>query len=191
MLVTRYKAHLNDQLAKLEFKNIESLSEKEWRNFNLPEIFTATKRGKRYKTSDHVPGDIPYVSSSGLNNGVNGFVSSGTGTRMFENCISLANSGTVGKAFYEPFPFIASDHVTSLTNPAFNQSIYMFLCAVLEQQRGNFSFNREINDSRIKRIQIMLPVDDSGKPDYLYMEQYIKNLMIKKYRQYLIFLEQR
>lgn len=36
---------------------------------------------------------------------------------------------------------------------------------------------------------IMVPVNSSGQPDYDYMEQYTKNLMIKKYRQYLDYVD--
>ena len=43
--------------------------------------------------------------------------------------------------------------------------------------------------SRMKRQIIMLPVNDAGNPDYEYMEQYIKNLMIKKYKAYLEYAE--
>ena len=35
----------------------------------------------------------------------------------------------------------------------------------------------------------MLPVNDAGNPDYEYMEQYIKNLMIKKYKEYIEYVE--
>lgn len=35
----------------------------------------------------------------------------------------------------------------------------------------------------------MLPVTDGGRPDYEYMEQYAKNMMLKKYEQYLGFIE--
>ena len=37
----------------------------------------------------------------------------------------------------------------------------------------------------------MLPVTDSGKPDYEYMEQYAKNMTLRKYHQYLAFLRSR
>ena len=33
----------------------------------------------------------------------------------------------------------------------------------------------------------MLPVADSGSPDYEYMEQYAKNMILRKYEQYLDF----
>lgn len=41
------------------------------------------------------------------------------------------------------------------------------------------------------RQKLLLPVNDSGKPDFDYMEQYVKNLMLRKYRQYLSFLDRK
>ena len=35
----------------------------------------------------------------------------------------------------------------------------------------------------------MLPINDAGEPDYAYMEQYTKNLMFRKYKQFLLFLD--
>ena len=109
------------------------------------------------------------------------------GTRVFSDCLSLANSGSVGSTFYEPFDYVASDHVTHLKHDGFNKWVYLFLVAVVEKQGVNFNFNREINDTRINKMQIMLPVADNGKPDYNYMEQYAKNLMLRKYNQYLAY----
>lgn len=30
----------------------------------------------------------------------------------------------------------------------------------------------------------MLPINSEGEPDYIYMEQYIKNIMASKYKEY-------
>lgn len=54
-----------------------------------------------------------------------------------------------------------------------------------------FSYSRKLGTARAKRMQVMLPVTDSGEPDYEYMEQYSKNMMLRKYQQYLTFLQQR
>jgi len=48
-----------------------------------------------------------------------------------------------------------------------------------------YNFNREINDKRISREKIILPINKNKKPDFEYMEQYIKNLIINKYDEYL------
>ena len=140
------------------------------------------------KKADHVPGAVPYVSSTANNNGVDSYIEAVHGTRIFNDCISLANSGSVGTAFYEPFKFVASDHVTSLRREGTSKESYLFLSAMVKKQGVNFNFNREINDSRIKKMQLMLPVDDSGKPDYDYMEQYaseIRRKMLMRYRTYV------
>lgn len=167
------------------------LNEREWKDFSVPYIFQKIQRGKRLKNADHVPGIIPYVSSTANNNGVDDYIEAIDGTRVFENCISLANSGSVGTAFYEPFAFVASDHVTSLKRENTSQYVYLFLTAVLEQQGSNFNFNREINDLRIRKMRVMLPVDDNDEPDYQFMEDYMKELMTAKRKQYQKYVEQR
>lgn len=167
------------------------LSDREWKDFSVPYIFQKIQRGKRLKNADHISGIIPYVSSTANNNGVDDYIEAIDGTRVFENCISLANSGSVGTAFYEPFAFVASDHVTSLKRENTSQYVYLFLTAVLEQQGSNFNFNREINDLRIRKMRVMLPVDDNDEPDYQFMEDYMKELMTAKRKQYQEYVEHR
>ena len=188
-MLMRYKNLIAGQLSQLEHMDIPALHEKEWGHFLIPDVFPNIQRGKRLKNADHVPGIIPYVSSTAKNNGVDDYVMATAGTRSFSDCISLANSGSVGTAFYEPFEFVASDHVTSLKREGTSKFVYLFLATTIERQGSNFNFNREINDARIKKMQVMLPVTDEGKPDYKYMEQYAKNMMLKKYEQYLAFID--
>lgn len=188
-MLMRYKNFIAGQLSQLEHKDIPALDEKEWGHFLIPDVFSNIQRGKRLKNADHVPGIIPYVSSTANNNGVDDYVKATAGTRSFSDCISLANSGSVGTAFYEPFEFVASDHVTSLKREGTSKFVYLFLATTIERQGSNFNFNREINDARIKKMQVMLPVTDADRPDYEYMEQYVKNMMLHKYEQYLGFIE--
>ena len=168
--------------------DVPPLEEKEWLDFQLPEIFTDMQRGKRLKTADQVPGDVPYVSSSALNNGVDAFIEIAPKCRVFTDCISLANSGSVGKAFYEPFTYVASDHVTMLKRTGASPFLYLFLATTIEQQKSNFNFNREINDRRLKVLKIMLPTTSNGQPDFEYMEQYVRKLLSHKFHQYAAFL---
>lgn len=188
-MLAKYRAYVEARIAELgELVEIPVFDEKEWKHFRMPEIFGLIQRGKRLKNADHVPGIVPYVSSTANNNGVDDYIEATLGTRAFGDCISLANSGSVGTAFYEPFEYVASDHVTALKTEGMSKYVYLFLIATIEKQGSNFNFNREINDARIKNMQIMLPVDDAGEPDYAYMEQYAKNMMLRKYKQYLEFV---
>lgn len=151
-----------------------NLRDRDWSTFHLTELFDSIQRGKRLKRADQQQGTIPYVSSSALNNGVDGFICKADGCRVFYDCISLANSGSVGSAFYEPFEFVASDHVTHLKRKGLKKEHYLFLVATLSKQASNFNFNREINDQRIQGMQVMLPVDTLGNPDWQFMDDYIR-----------------
>ena len=170
-----------------ENQKVEKLEDKNWKPFYLKDIFTSVQRGKRLIKENQKVGKVPYVSSSAMNNGVDNYISNDTGVRRFENCLSLANSGSVGACFYEPFEFVASDHVTHLKNLERNKFQYLFEATLLNRLSEKYNFNREINDERISKEVIMLPLDKNGSPDYEYMEIYIKKLMLSKYTEYLNF----
>jgi restriction endonuclease S subunit len=168
---------------EIELKNIQ------WREFDLKDIFPNIQRGKRLKKDDHKKGIKPYVSSTALNNGVDGFVGNNGKIRQFENCLTIANSGSVGATFFQPYSFIASDHITKLENENFNKYVYLFISGITKRLSEKYSFNREINDKRIQREKILLPVDLKGKPDYAFMEEYIRRIeerMIEKYKNYIV-----
>lgn len=165
---------------------IQPLQSKNWKAFRITDIFPSIQRGKRLVKEKQVAGMIPYVSSTAMNNGVDNFIQYNEhNMRKYSNCLSIANSGSVGSTFYEPFAFIASDHITHLKNKDFTQNISLFIATLGNRLSQKYNFNREINDSRISREKIMLPTDDSGNPDYAYMEQYTKNMMLAKYNDYL------
>ncbi|MGE4346907.1 MAG: restriction endonuclease subunit S [Flavobacteriaceae bacterium] len=169
------------------------LTNREWKEFSLTEIFTEIQRGKRLKKDDHIQGNLPYVSSTASNNGVDGFVGNKIRVRIFENCLTLANSGSVGSTFYQPFNVVASDHVTKLENENFNKHIYLFLATMVSRLNEKYSFNREINDQRIKKEKILLPINSKGKPDYVFMESYMKQKeteLLEKYENYVSLSEQ-
>lgn len=150
------------------------LNEREWAEFDIRAVFPEIRRGKRLKTADHIDGNIPYVSSSAMNNGVDAFIGNDGHIRKYENCITLANRGSVGTAFNHCYEFIAGDHVTALQSSKLNKYSYLFVATMVSRLREKYSFNREINDLRINREKVLLPVDEEGQPDYDFMEQYIR-----------------
>ncbi len=183
--LSKYNVYLNETYGNIKNKKIPALNEKQWKDFYISDIFEEVQRGKRLKRANQISGDIPYISSTGINNGVDSFIGNTKNVRVFNNCLSLANSGSVGSCFYEPFEFVASDHVTHLKNQKFNKYIYLFLANQLGKLSEKYNFNREINDNRIKREKVVLPIDDSGKPDYEYMENYIKLKIKEQLQKYI------
>lgn len=161
----------------------------EWKEFFINDIFSNIQRGKRLIKAKQIKGSIPYISSSSMMNGVDNFIDNNENVRIFSNCLTLANSGSVGSCFFHPYEFIASDHVTKLENKKFNKYIYLFISCIISNLKEKYSFNREISDKRLKKEKIMLPVNSSGNPNWEYMEEFMRNkeiLMISKYKEYII-----
>jgi len=175
-----FEEYARAKLKNLEHKDIGCLNSKDWKEFFLKDLFPTIQRGKRLIKNNQLKGSKPYISSTASNNGVDNFISNDKDTRLFNNCLTIANSGSVGSSFYQPYEFIASDHITHLKNISMNRFVYLFIAAQTNGLSEKYNFNREINDTRISREKVMLPVSNDGKPDYEYMEQYMKNLEYKK-----------
>lgn len=119
---------------------------------------------------------MPYVSSTALNNGVDGFVGNEGGVRKFSDCLTVANSGSVGSAFYHRYEFVASDHVTQLRRQGLDKYAYLFLVPMVSRLAEKYSFNREINDERIKREKLLLPATEQGDIDFAFMSSFMQQL---------------
>ena len=168
--------------------DVVGLDKVEWKTFRFTEVFQEIQRGKRLTKANQTDGPKPYISSTAENNGVDGFIGNDAGVREFENVLTLANSGSVGSTFYQQFEFVASDHVTALKSENADKYAYIFLSTVVKRLEEKYSFNREINDTRIKREKIILPADKQGNPDFQYMSDFVKKLELDKVQEVLEYI---
>ncbi|MDO9891840.1 restriction endonuclease subunit S [Glaesserella parasuis] len=173
--VTKLKNYYADKALELMIST-GNLRNTEWREFSFSQVFAEIQRGKRLIKSNQQDGTTPYVSSTATNNGVDNFIDNSTNVRIFENCLTLANSGSVGSTFFHYYTFVASDHVTALRLEKPNKYIYLFLSGIIKRLEEKYSFNREINDKRIQREKILLPVNEEGLPDWQFMENFMKQI---------------
>lgn len=168
--------------------DVIGLDKVEWKTFRFTEVFQEIQRGKRLTKANQTDGPKPYISSTAENNGVDAFIGNETGIRKFEDVLTLANSGSVGSTFYQQFEFVASDHVTALKSENADKYAYLFLSTVVKRLEEKYSFNREINDTRIKREKIILPADKQGNPDFQYMSDFVKKLELDKVQEVLEYI---
>lgn len=167
----------------------EVLSDVEWGEFFVSDVFGTVQRGKRLTKANQIDGETPYISSTALNNGVDNFIGNTENVRKSDHDLTIANSGSVGACFYHNYEYIASDHVTSLKLPNGNDTVYKFISVILGRLEEKYSFNREINDTRIKREKLLLPIDKNGNPNWTYMENFIKNIEQKQIKNILKYLD--
>ena len=162
---------------------MQSLDEKTWDAIELDSMFTF-ERGKEKNMASLTQGHIPLVSARKVNNGIKGFVDNPAKVIKGGNVISLNNDGDggAGLAYYQPVDFALDTHVTALhPQKVISSDALLWMTASISKQHAVFGHGRSISLPRAHRIQNMLPVTDSGEPDYEYMEQYVKSVMFRKY----------
>lgn len=192
-LLNRYREYAAERIARLELKDIPALDEKEWATFHIGDLFTVTRPRPRNK-DDYEEGDIPFIASGALNNGAMKCCTPREWDDLDKgNCITV--SPVDGSSFYQPVDFLgrggAGSSILILRAEGLNPYRGLFLARAIQQTCSKYTYGRMGNTDSVKRDRILLPVTDDGQPDYGYMEQYVKNIMLDKYRQYLVFIDQR
>ena len=156
--------------------------ENNFKYFKFGDIFEF-ERGKRLIRENQIDGEIPFISSSKFNHGIDNYIEPPINLKIYKNKLTLSNSGSVGFVFYHDYEFVASDHVTVIwikdTNIKLNKYIGLFLKPIIESIRYKYGFAREISNSRLAKESIKLPCDEKGNPDWTFMENYIKKFDIK------------
>ena len=148
-----------------------------WREFNIGNLFDI-KKGERITKLKRLKGKIPLITATSENNGVVDFLSYDEfkdKKKHFENKITIDMFFNV---FYHNYKYFSDDNVHTLI-PKFKEDspyIYLFLITVLRKLDRKYGFGRQLRLTRIKYDKIKLPVDKQGKPDWEFMEDYIKSL---------------
>jgi len=155
--------------------NTLKLNIQNWKYFNIEKIFEVkgSKSFTKTEIKNYQKGNFPYVVTSSENNGVQGLYDKYTE----DGNVLTIDSATVGSCFYQKNNFSASDHVEKLV-PKFNMNSYiaLFILTIINLERIRYGYGRKFAQLRIKTTDIKLPQDNSGNPDWKFMEDYIKSL---------------
>lgn len=146
-----------------------------WRSFTINSLFDVVK-GTRLTKADMKDGTIRFIGASAMNNGITAYISNKEKIHP-KNTITISYNGSVGEAFYQDDQFWASDDVNVLY-PKFkmNFHIAMFLIPILKAAGRRYAFIDKWKKEDMEKDCILLPVDNDGNPDWVYMEAYIKEL---------------
>jgi restriction enzyme bgcI subunit beta len=192
ILLSKYMSFANQQISKLKYKDVPKLHEKEWAPIILEDIFSISN-GTRLETRNKKSGNRPFVGAADNNNGITGFVSNDN-TSKDRNVLGVNYNGNgMCIGFYHSYECIFSDDVKRfhLKNYKDNKFVLLFFKMIILQQKSKFGYLYKFNTERMSKQRLLVPINVAGEPDYAYMEQFIKNIMLKKYQQYLSFLETR
>lgn len=199
-MLAKYRAYVEERIAELgEYVEIPALDEKEWKPFSIVDLFYSIIPGKG-KGLNHLKkvcaDGVNYIGATNRNNGVLCYVEEDTYSRhmiLEGNCIGFIKNGdgSAGFAIYKAEQFISTSDVLYGYADWLNKFTGLFFVVAQDKIEHKYSHGYKRNKEHLAGDKVMLPVTDSGEPDYKYMEQYSKNMMLRKYQQYLTFLQQR
>jgi Type I restriction modification DNA specificity domain len=183
--INTFKNQITSRLNELKnYGEVEPLCEKEWKDFFVDDISEIISGRDIYET-ERVKGNVPYITATANNNGI-GYLVGNNNLTLEANCLSVNRNGSVGYAFYHPYPALFSNDCRKLrlNNPS--KFIGIFISHQITKQKEKYGYGYKMGTARLKRQKIMLPIDTNGQPDYEYMEQYIKKI---EYQKLMAFLE--
>ena len=166
----------------------ELLTEHKWGSFLLGELFEVSLPSGDTQADKSEDGDVPLLSAGFNNNGICKFIKEGDEkSRLYpKNQISV---DMFGKAFFHGYEFYCVSHgrVNILTpKTVMNQYHLKFIITAINASvKGKFSYNQMCSSKRVKRLIVRLPIDESGEPDFVFMEEYTKNEERKLINKYL------
>lgn len=193
-MLTKYRVYVEARIVELgDHVEIPALSEKQWSAFRVGNLYNIKRPSARNK-DDYEYGEVPFVASGAANNGVMKCCTPiNAESPDIGDCITV--SPVDGSTFYHPYDFLGRGGAGSSVLLLYSEknSLYsgLFIARMIFQTCSKYTYGHMGTKDSIKREIIQLPVTDSGEPDYEYMEQYAKNTMLRKYKQYLSYLERK
>lgn len=163
-----------------EFHNIDDnrkLNEVDWSEFTIDSLGKIIG-GKDWDSYSRISGLSPFVGSSSSNNGVTDYVDiHNRKSQVGKGVIGINRNGSVGYAFYHPYSayFSGDTRFVKINNFEDNKFINLFITTMIMKQKDKYAFGYKMGTARIKRQIIKLPAKN-GKPDFVFMEQYMKRI---------------
>ena len=156
----------------------------DWKEFRVSDLFDIhpTKAYKMTNAQLMDDGDNPVVVNSSYNNGIGGY--SSQAVTETGGMITFSDTTTADAIFYQPDDFVGYPHVQGMYPNGeyasnWQEPQLLFFVAAFRKSaviRGfdyAYKFTREIAAG----MEVLLPVDASGEPDWDYMDKYMSQMM--------------
>lgn len=153
-----------------EESSLERFNSINWKSFNLEKLFGKSTRGRRLKSDDRIPGDLPFVTAGEADEGVSDFI--GNNVVVFnENTTTI---DMFGSSKYRNYKYGGDDHIAVVHTEALEKYAAIFVTSAIHKSshNGQFSYDKNFYAKDADLLNIMLP-EKSGKPDYDFMKKLI------------------
>lgn len=167
------------------------LTDRAWADFYIKDIFQTYKgpKGLQTHTGAYVSkqllsnGIMPRITVKDTLNGIDSFCySTDKNFRFFKNFISVSFLGSV---FYHPYEasFDMKVHALIPLEIELNSYTAKFLISAIKNCITLLSYGNQLSSTDLPKVKILLPVNSEGKPDWQFMEDFIKQKEQKQRKQ--------
>ena len=178
--IKNYKAGVDTVFVQKPLnKNKMELKTENWKWFLYDEIFEIEKGFYNKKPEESEDGEVVFIGATEFNNGITSYHKEYDVEKIYDgNCLTVSNNGSVGNAFYQSQEFTCTHDVNVLRLKDFkmNAFVALFLSTLIEKEKYRWAYGRKWRPKRMPSSKIKLPVFANGKPDWQFMEDYIKSL---------------
>ena len=153
-----------------------------WKTFRFGSLVTDVYKSKALNKDDLQVADclargIRYITRTNENNGCEMIASvEGISSDYIEAGNAISIGDTTATCFYQKEPFITGDHMVIVRAEWLNEINAMYIITMLNLEKYKYSYGRAFLVDRIRETMLKLPVDKYGKPDWQFMEQYVRSL---------------
>ena len=158
------------------------ISTSEWKEFKIGDLFDIHPT-KAYKLTNsglfEIDGVNPIIVNSSFNNGVGGYTN--LETTESGGIITFSDTTSSDAIFYQKEPFVGYPHVQGMYpigdyKDKWDDYALLYLLSVFKAQSKNLNYDyvNKFTRESAKLINIKLPVDKNGNPDFEYMANFMK-----------------
>ena len=161
--------------------NFQPLAASDWHEFTVNNLFDSIYKVASYHDDDltnssvYDENTVAYVTRTDQDNSVKSLVRS-AGLVNIEHGNAIVVGDTTSTISYQPNPFVAGEHIIAARASWLNKYTGLFVTCLLRQERYRYSYGRAYKLDLIRNTKLKLPVTPEGKPDWQFMENYIKSL---------------
>lgn len=174
--------------------------QKELSRVLLTDYFDILPTKQKDKIQVHIssaenPEAIPFIGRKSVNNGVSDYIEYDPSCINDGDVLTLALDGSTGATFYQHHRFASGQNIWILKPHSdrikvFTPEVALYLKTTISQAVIDYSYNLSLTKTRLKNIEILLPLLDSGDVDTDYIHdamsqitniEYLQNIPEKRY----------
>ena len=148
-----------------------------WQWFDLSALFSL-KRGTRLTKPNRELGSIPLVTAGKKQEGVEDYISNEEQAR-YKNAITI---DMFGFSCYREYEFCCDDNILVLENKFLTKFSGIFIATIISKDEYRCAYGRQYRQKNFAKHKIKLPAilnaQDKYEPDWIWMENYVKETLI-------------